>query len=206
MTALLWNPDYRLALASKSTTRRELLASAGLPFETVEADIDEREVEAEMLAAGLAKRDLARALAAAKAIAASQQLAGAYCLGADQILIADGEILHKSPNLDDLRAKMAALAGRTHQLISAFAIARDGTLLHAEDDVAKLTMRTLSPEAIDLYVEAAGEAVLSSVGGYQLEKLGVHLFEHITGDHTTILGLPMMKLLAWLRKRGLLRV
>ena len=206
MAASLWNPAFRLALASKSATRRLLLASAGLPFETAEAPVDERTVEAEALADGLPKRDLARALAQAKALAASQRLPGAYCLGADQILLLGDEILHKSPDLDDLRQKIAALAGRTHRLISAYAIARDGELLQAEDDVAELTMRPLTSEAIDVYVEAAGEDVLASVGGYQLEKLGVHLFERIDGDHTTVLGLPMRKLLAWLRAQGMVRV
>jgi septum formation protein len=202
----LWNDDFRLALASKSATRRELLASAGLPFSTIEAEIDERAVEAEALGRGLARRDLARALAEAKALAVSHRLPGAHCLGADQILIAGGEILHKSPDLADVRLKLTALAGRAHKLISGFAIARDGILLHADDDSAELTMRPLSSEAIDIYVAAAGEAVLSSVGGYQLEKLGVHLFERIAGEHTTILGLPMLKLLAWLRSQGMVRV
>ena len=199
MTSPIWNPDYRLALASKSATRRQLLADAGLPFMTIDADIDEREAEAEALAGGVSQRDLARWLAQAKAVAASHELAGAYCLGADQILLAGDEILHKSRDLDDVRAKIAALAGRSHLLISGFAIARDGKVLHADDDAAELTMRALTPEAIELYVEAAGEVLLTSVGGYQLEKLGVHLFSRIVGDHTTILGLPMLKLLAWLR-------
>ncbi len=114
--------------------------------------------------------------------------------------------MHKSPDLDDVRGKLATLSGRTHRLISAFAIARDGELLHADDDVAELTMRELSAEAIDLYVQTAGETLLSSVGGYQLEKLGVHLFASIKGDHTTILGLPMLKLLAWFRARKMVLV
>jgi septum formation protein len=202
----IWNHDFRLALASKSATRRELLASAGLPFSTIEADVDERAIEAEAFARGLARSELARTLARAKALAASRNLPGVHCLGADQILIAGDEILHKSPDLADVRAKLATLAGRSHRLISGFAIACDGELLHTDDDVAELTMRPLSPEAIDLYVTAAGEALLGSVGGYQLEKLGIHLFSKVDGDHTTILGLPMLKLLAWLRARGMVRI
>jgi len=121
-------------------------------------------------------------------------------------LLLGDEILHKSPDVADLKAKLARLSGRDHFLISAFAIARDGELLHVEDDVAGMRMRTLSSEQIDAYVEAAGDAALSSVGGYQLEKLGVHLFDATDGDHTTILGLPMLKLLRWLRGAGMVFV
>jgi septum formation protein len=206
MASPLWNDHFQLALASKSATRRELLTSAGLPFVSVEAEIDERAVEADALAGGLARHELARALATAKALAASRALPDAYCLGADQILIAGDEILHKSPDLDDVAAKLARLSGRMHRLISGFAIARNGAVLHADDDVAELTMRQLTPAAITLYVEAAGDVLLTSVGGYQLEKLGVHLFSRVSGDHTTILGLPMLKLLAWLRTQGMVRI
>jgi septum formation protein len=185
----LWNPAYRLALGSRSVTRRQMLQAAGLPFEVVDAPVDERAIEAEFLLGGRPMREVARALAEAKAFAASRRLAGAHCIGADQILILGDKILHKSTRL----------SGREHLLISAFAIARDGDLLHSEDDVARLTMRTLSGEQINAYIEAAGEDVLGSVGGYQLEKLGVHLFDSIEGDHSIILGLPMLKLLRWLR-------
>jgi len=202
----LWNPAFSLALASKSFTRRQLLEAAGLPFQVVDAPVDEREIEAAFLASGRPKREVPRALAEAKALAASSMLKGAACLGADQILLLGDEILHKSPDVADLKAKLARLSGREHQLISAFAIACDGQLRHSEDDVARLAMRTLSAPQIEIYAEAAGEAVLSSVGGYQLEKLGVHLFDAIDGDHTTILGLPMLKLLRWLRGAGMVVV
>jgi septum formation protein len=202
----LWNPAYSLALGSKSLTRRQLLAAAGLPFVVVDAPVDEREIETAFLASGRPLREVASALAEAKAVAASLALKRAYCLGADQILLLGDEILHKSPDIADLKAKLARLSGREHLLISAFAIARDGELLHGEDDAARLTMRTLSPEQIETYADAAGEAALSSVGGYQLEKLGVHLFEAIDGDHSTILGLPMLKVLRWLRGAGMVRV
>ena len=202
----LWNPAFSLALASKSVTRRQLLEAAGLPFEVVDAAVDERAIEAAFLGDGGPARALAGALAEAKALAASFANGGAYCIGADQILLLGDEILHKSRDRTDLEAKLARLSGREHLLISAFAIARGGRTLHVEEDVAKLRMRALSAEQIGIYAEAAGEVVLSSVGGYQLEKLGVHLFEAIDGDHTTILGLPMLKLLRWLRGAGMVRV
>jgi len=202
----LWNPAFSLALASRSFTRRQLLEAAGLPFEVVDVAVDERAVEAAFLSAGRPIRKVAGALARAKALAASFALEGAYCIGADQILLLGDEILHKSRDRTDLEAKLARLSGREHLLISAFAIARGGRTLHVEEDVAKLRMRALSAEQIGIYAEAAGEVVLSSVGGYQLEKLGVHLFEAIDGDHTTILGLPMLKLLRWLRGAGMVRV
>jgi septum formation protein len=202
----LWNPDFSLALGSKSLTRRQLLAAAGLPFVVVDVEVDERAIEAAFLNGPRPKRAVACALAEAKALAASRVLPGAHCIGADQILLCGDEILHKSPDMTDLKAKLARLSGREHRLISAFVIARDGQCLHIEDDVAKLTMRELSAEQIDTYAQAAGDEVLGSVGGYQLEKLGVHLFATIEGDHSTILGLPMLKLLAWLRGAGMVRV
>ena len=202
----LWKPAHALALGSKSLTRRQLLEAAGLPFEVVDVAVDERAIEAAFLRGGRPTRELASVLAEAKALAASSSRNGVACIGADQILLLGDEILHKSPDIADLKAKLARLSGREHLLISAFAVARDGQLLHAEDDVARLRMRKLSARQIDIYAEAAGDAVLSSVGGYQLEKLGVHLFEAIDGDHTTILGLPMLNLLRWLRGAGMVRV
>ena len=202
----LWKPAHALALGSKSLTRRQLLEAAGLPFEVVDVAVDERAIEAAFLRGGRPTRELSSVLAEAKALAASSSRNGVACIGADQILLLGDEILHKSPDIADLKAKLARLSGREHLLISAFAVARDGQLLHAEDDVARLRMRKLSARQIDIYAEAAGDAVLSSVGGYQLEKLGVHLFEAIDGDHTTILGLPMLKLLRWLRGAGMVRV
>jgi septum formation protein len=202
----LWNPAFRLALGSKSATRRGLLKAAGLPFEAVEADVDEREIEAALLTGGRPMREVALALAESKALAASRSSPGVHCIGADQILLLGDDIVHKSSDLSDLKAKLARLSGREHLLISAFAIARDGATLHVEDDIAKLTMRKLSAPQIEIYAQAVGDAALRSVGGYQLEELGVHLFEAIEGDHTTILGLPMLKLLRWLRAAGMLLV
>jgi septum formation protein len=200
----LWNSDCKLILASKSETRRHLLASAGIPFETAAAEIDERTVEKAFLSRGGAAQKLAGFLAQAKAIEVSRRRPGALCVGADQILSLDGRIFHKAETMRDVAAQLARLSGRTHRLTSAFAIVKDGRVAYEAEDHADITMRSLSAAQIDLYLRLAGEAALTSVGGYQLEKFGVHLMEKIQGDYATILGLPILKLLSCLRLEGAL--
>ena len=204
MYSKLWNGDRRPILASKSATRRALLEAAGLDCEIVVQEIDERAVEANFLASGGNVDALAVVLARAKALAVSEVQMGRYCLGADQVLILDGGVFHKPSTRDEARRHIARLSGRTHILSSAFAIARDGMIFHQDVDCAGLTMRSLSEAQIELYLDIAGDAVFASVGGYQLESLGVHLFERVDGDYTTILGLPMFKLLSWLRRYDML--
>ena len=198
----LWNPAFQLALASGSAARRRLLEAAGLPFTVVPADVDERALEANALAASPA--DLALLLARAKALSAYAP--GALVVGADQTLSLDGRIFHKAADRIEARRSLAALVGRTHRLTSAFAIVRDGEILTAGADHADMTMRALGPEALDLYLDAAGESVLSSVGVYHWEGLGAHLFERVEGDYATILGLPQLMLIAALRRLGALRI
>lgn len=200
----LWISPERLILASKSASRRQMLASAGLVFDIEAAEIDERALEAEFLARGEAPEELALALARAKALEVSRRRPGALCLGADQTLSLEGRLIHKSTNVDDAAHTLAALAGRRHRLTAAFALAREGSVVGVGVDSAVLAMRALDARAIALYLASAGPAVLASVGVYQVEGLGVHLFESIEGDHTTILGLPMLKLLACLRREGAL--
>jgi len=200
----LWIRSERLVLASQSASRRRLLASAGLDFDVEPADIDERALEREWLARREPKEALALALARAKALAVSQRRPGALCLGADQTLSVAGRLLHKSPTPEAAAGALAALSGREHRLTSAFALARDGRIVDEDLDSASLTMRALDAEAISLYLAIAGPEVLTSVGVYRIEGLGVHLFESIVGDHTTVLGLPMLKLLACLRGAGAL--
>lgn len=192
----IWSGVFRLALASTSVARRRLLAAAGLPFEIVAARVDERALEAEMPSATPA--ELALALARAKAQSALAP--GALILGADQVLSLDDRIFHKSATRADALHTLERLAGRTHRLTSAFALARDGELLAADGETAEMTMRALDAAALARYLDAAGPTVLGSVGVYHWEGLGVHLFERVVGDHTTILGLPMLKLLAALRR------
>jgi septum formation protein len=200
----LWIARERLILASKSASRRRLLESAGLAFEVEAADIDERGLESGFLERGEPNEALAAGLARAKALDVSGRRPDALCLGADQILTLEGRLLHKSETLESAAQTLAALSGRTHRLTSAFAIARGGRLLDEGEAHADLTMRALDPRQIALYLACAGPGVLASVGVYQLEGLGVNLFEAIDGDHATILGLPMLKLLACLRREGML--
>jgi septum formation protein len=202
MKAPLWTPREPLLLASTSATRRALLESAGLPVETEAPGVDERGVEDE--AAGLDPPALAARLAEAKALAVSRRRPGRLVLGADQVLDAEGRVLHKAPDRSAAREKLLHLSGRTHALHSAVALARDGALVAAFVDSARLTMRALSPDAIERYLDAVGEAVFRSVGAYEIEGLGVHLFERVEGDHSTILGLPLRPLLERLRALGCL--
>jgi septum formation protein len=200
----LWNPDRRLVLASKSEARRQLLASTGMPFDTDVADIDERAVERAFLGGGGAAERLPAHLAAAKALEVSRRRSGALCIGADQVLSLEGRIFHKPESVEEARSNLGALSGRTHRLTSAVAIARDGRVEFQAEDHAEMTMRELDAEQIELYLRCVGLDALSSVGGYQVEKLGVHLFERMAGAHATILGLPTLELLAWLRHEGAL--
>jgi septum formation protein len=200
----LWKGAAPFILASKSLSRRALLADAGLIPEVVQPDVDERAVERDYVAEGGAPGDLASALAQAKARAVSAIRPYAYCLGADQTLILDDRVIHKPRNVAEAAERIATLAGRTHRLISAFCIALSGKTLVADVDYAELQMRLLQEDTITEYLNLAGSVALSSVGAYQVEGLGIHLFDRIDGDHRTILGIPMLKLLAWLRRENLI--
>ncbi len=200
----LWLAGEPLLLASGSATRRGMLESAGIPVEVVKADIDERAVEAPLLAAGSPHGAVAAALAFAKALAVSQAHPDRCVLGADQTLTCDGEVFHKPPTLMAAADQIAALAGRTHELHSAFVLAKAGSAIADGVLVARLTMRRLSADFIVSYLDEVGADVLSSVGGYRIEGAGAQLFDAIEGDHFTILGLPLLTVLAALRDQGLL--
>lgn len=198
----LWRGTQPLVLASKSTARISLLVAAGLSVETVAVDVDERVLEAQ---ANLGDpRGIASLLAQAKALAGSAAAPGRLVVGADQVLALGQDILHKPVNLDEARIQLQRLSGRVHALHSAVAVAKDGQILFESVPTALLTMRALSDDAVDAYLSATGELALSSVGAYQVEGLGVHLFDAIDGDHFTILGLPLLKLLGFFRAQGLL--
>lgn len=198
----LWRGKAPLILASKSAARRELLAEAGLPFEISAADIDERAAEMPLRAKDAAPEAIAAHLACAKALAVSGQKPQRLVIGADQVLALDGEIFSKPQTLTAAKVQLQKFSGKTHALHSALCIARDGKVLFETVATARLTCRRLKADFIDRYLTAAGDAVLSSVGAYQLEGLGIHLFEAIDGDQATILGLPMLALLAFLREEG----
>jgi septum formation protein len=200
----LWRGKDQLILASQSRARQMLLTNAGIAFEAVPADIDERAVQQ---ASGLtAPSDIAALLAREKALWVSSRQVSKYVIGADQTLALGDRLFSKPAGRAQAAEQLRALAGRAHELHSAIAVARDGKILFAEIAIARMTMRALDEAGIDAYLDAAGEAVTSSVGTYQLEGLGVHLFERIEGDHFTILGLPLLPLLAFLRSEQLLGV
>jgi nucleoside triphosphate pyrophosphatase len=198
----LWRGQGPLVLASQSRARQTLLANAGIAFEAVAADIDERAVEQ---ASGLvAPGEIAALLAREKAVAVSSLRPGRFVVGADQTLARGTRLFSKPAGRAEAAEQLHALAGGSHELHSAVAVARDGEILFETVSTAAMTMRPLGETEITVYLDAAGEAVTSSVGAYQLEGLGVHLFEHIAGDHFTILGLPLLPLLAFLRRERLL--
>jgi septum formation protein len=200
----LWRGEFPLILASQSRARQALIASAGISFEAVPADIDERAVQQ---SCGLsAPGDIASLLAREKALLISSRQPGRFVVGADQTLALGNRLFSKPASRAQAAGQLRALAGRAHELHSAVAVARDGKILFDTATLARMTMRPLGEAEIDAYLDQAGEAVTSSVGAYQLEGLGVHLFERIEGDHFTILGLPLLQLLAFLRSQRLLAV
>ena len=200
----LWRGKTPLILASQSRARRMLLANAGIDFEAVPAEIDERAIQQ---ASGLsAPGDVAARLAVEKSLFVSARRSRRYVLGADQTLALGTQLFSKPAGRSQALEQLQALAGSQHELHSAVAVARDGRILFECVAMARMTMRRLGGAEIETYLDEAGEAVTSSVGAYQLEGLGVHLFERIEGDHFTILGLPLLPLLAFLRGEALLGV
>lgn len=200
----IWLGKDPLILASQSRARQMLLASAGIAFEAIPADIDERAVQKDC---GLsAPGEIAKLLAREKALWVSRQKPGRYVVGADQTLALGDRLFSKPAGRAAAAEQLHLLAGKRHELYAAFAVARDGKILLADVSIARMTMRALGESEIETYLDQAGDAVTTSVGAYQLEGLGVHLFERIEGDHFTILGLPLLPLLAFLRRERLLGV
>jgi septum formation protein len=200
----LWRGNDPLILASQSPARRALLANAGISFEAIPAAIDERAVQ--QISGLSAPGDVAALLARKKALSVSMGHAGRFVVGADQTLALGERLFSKPADRAQAADQLRTLAGRCHELHSAVAVARDGKILFADASTARMTMRRLGEAGIDAYLDQAGDVVTSSVGAYQLEGLGVHLFERIEGDHFTILGLPLLQLLAFLRSERLLGV
>lgn len=197
-----WRGAAPLLLASKSDARRGLLAAAGVPFESRDALIDEREIEAPLVSAGAGGAEIGCHLARAKALAVSAIEPQRLVVGADQTLCLEGHVFCKPGDRASAIAQLELLSGRTHELHSALCVARANVILLEASRSARLKVRRLSRAFIETYVALAGEAVLTSVGAYQIEGLGIHLFEAIEGDHSTILGLPLLPLLTYLREEG----
>jgi len=200
----LWLGKEPLVLASQSKARQMLLAKAGIAFESDPADIDERAVQ--VSSGHSAPGDVASLLAREKAFSVSNLRPTRYVIGADQTLALGPRIFNKPAGREQAADQLRALAGHRHELHAAIAVARAGKLLFEYVSVARMTMRPLRDADIESYLDAAGDAVTTSVGAYQLEGLGVHLFERIEGDHFTILGLPLLELLAFLRSEHLLSI
>jgi septum formation protein len=193
-----------LVLASASAIRRTILANAGIVVAADPASIDEVAVKKEMRAQAAPVESVAIELAARKAGAVSARHPGALVIGADQILEAGGEWLDKPANRAAAERQLGSLSGRTHRLISGAAIVEDGREIWRAADTVTLHMRSLSPDFIASYLDRIGPAATTSVGAYQLEGLGAQLFTRIDGDYFTVLGLPLLPLLAFLRQRGII--
>jgi septum formation protein len=192
----------QFVLASQSAARKAVLRDAGIRFVAEAAHVDEAAVKAEHLVRGASPLEVAKVLAEAKAVEVSRRTPG-LVLGADQTLDLEGRLFDKPASVMQLRAQLLELRGRTHFLHSALAAARDGKVVWRHEGLARLTMRAFSNAFLEDYLAREGEAVQACVGGYRLEGLGVQLFEAIDGDYFTILGLPLLPVLALLRREGL---
>jgi nucleoside triphosphate pyrophosphatase len=195
---VLWLAPQPLVLASRSDIRGKILAAAGLRFEIRPSQINERAVEAQSGVVDAAA--VARHLARAKTVAVATSLSGRLVLGADQTLAFGAKRLRKPADRAEAAEQLRTLRGNTHELHSALALVRDEEMLFSCVDTARLTMRDFSDRFLDDYLDMAGDTVMRSVGGYQLEGIGIHLFERVEGDYFTILGLPLLPLLAFLRQ------
>jgi septum formation protein len=187
-------------LASGSAARRRMLEAAGVAFEVDVPRVDEEAAKAGLRAEGMKPRDQALALAELKALSVSQVRAG-FVIGADQMLALEGEVFDKPKSAAEGRDHLLRLRGRTHELVTAVVLARDGAVIWRQVDTPRLTMRAFSDEFLEDYIARAGDGVLTSVGAYQLEGLGAQLFERVEGDYFSVLGLPLLPFLAFLREQ-----
>jgi septum formation protein len=193
-----------LILASGSASRKALLTAAGIAFTADPADLDEDALMAGLRAQGADAATVASQLAKQKAVLVSRRHPGRVVLGGDSVIAFDGEHLSKCATLKAARALLARLAGHTHLLVSAAALARDGAVLWTHASPCQMTMRTLSSQFLDDYLAAEGPAILSSVGCYHYEGRGAQLFDIVDGDYFSVLGLPLLPVLAQLRKEGVI--
>lgn len=194
----------RLILASNSASRRSLMSGAKLDFTTEAAGIDERAIELEEAARGASPPEIATALARAKAIDVSRRNPDAHVIGSDQVLSLHDRLLHKPQDMAEASDHIRAMSGTTHHLNCGVAIAHRGEAIWSDVSIARMTMRPISESFLEKYLAMSGEGILGSVGAYHFEGLGIQLFEKIEGDYFTILGLPMLTLLAGLRQLDLI--
>ncbi len=190
-----------VVLASQSQSRAALLSAAGVVFTKVSSGVDETAIKQRLLAEGADPRRVAEVLGEAKAVMVSRSTMG-LVIGADQTLDLDGQLFDKADTIDEVRERLTALRGRTHQLHGGLVVAEGGEVVWRHTESSSLTMRDFSDVFLDAYLARDGQAVLSSVGCYHLEGAGAQLFERIDGDYFAILGLPLLPLLGFLRERG----
>lgn len=196
--------NAKLILASKSASRQSLMSGAGLRYEAIAAEIDERAIEASLSTRYAKPPEIAAELARAKAQWVSERYPDAYVIGSDQVLSLGLRLFHKPLSMGEAGDHIRAMSGRTHHLNCGVAIAFRGGVIWSEVSIAAMTMRAISPSFLETYLAMAGESILQSVGAYQFEGPGIQLFDNIEGDYFTILGLPMLKLLAGLRSLGII--
>lgn len=193
-----------LILASGSAARRRMLEAAGLVFVVERPRVDEEGEKARLRERGVPPVEQASGLAEIKALSVSRELDG-LVIGADQMLAIGDEVLDKPQSIAEARAHLERLRGRTHELITAAVVAREGEIIWRHTEMPRLTMRSFSDAFLDEYLTSAGDDTLHSVGAYQLEGLGAQLFERVEGDYFSVLGLPLLPLLAFLREEGVAR-
>jgi len=195
-------PGKNIILASASSSRRRMLAHAGIDFETVPARTDEQSLKVTLLAGGTSPRDISDALAEMKAQKVSSKNPGAFVIGSDQVLECDGQLCSKMTTLEAAKIQLQNLRGKTHRLYSAVVISQDGAPLWRYIGRADMVMHDFSDAFIDDYLTAAGTDILASVGCYFYEEHGSRLFLKTTGDYFVILGMPLLEVLAYLRQQG----
>lgn len=192
-----------LILASASPSRRQLLTNAGLDFTIEPSGVDEDEIKLSLAAEHAGAQDVAETLAELKACHVSKRHSQALVIGCDSTLACEGRQFDKPPTLAAARRQLLDLSGRTHELCSSVVVARGGVRLWHHNERAHLTMRSFDDTFLDAYLARAGEGITGSVGAYHLEGVGAHLFSRIDGDYFTILGLPLLPLLAFLAEHGI---
>ena len=191
-----------LVLASASSFRRRMLEAAGLSFRVVPAEVDEAGIRRRMATSDLAR--IAETLAQAKAVAVSKALPEAVVIGADQVLAFGNQLFNKPKDLGEARAQLKRLRGNQHYLHTAVALAQAGKVLWSHVETARLVMRPFSDPFLDRYLAEVGTRACQTVGAYEIEGCGIQLFERIEGDSFTVIGLPLLALLAELRARGVI--
>ncbi len=194
----------QIILASKSPARNMLLTQAGVMFTPIGSGVDEDIIKKKSEDAGLTIKQIAMLLAEAKALEVSKKNPSDYVIGGDQILDFENKGFDKPKTMKEAAKRLALFSGKTHYLRNALCVAKDEKIILRVETTAALTMRHMTATQIQKYITATGPKILSSVGAYQLENLGVQLFDKIEGDYFSILGLPLIELLGFLRSEGLL--